>query len=64
MLVSDRNAVKTSSMDFGSTASFVVGTEGTAGAATDWKMFALGKLLHSVVSMLYELRKRCMLMYH
>ena len=35
--MSDRNAAKTSSMDFGSTALFAVGTEGAAGAATGWE---------------------------
>jgi hypothetical protein len=43
MPVSDCNAVKTSSMDFGSTASFVVGMEGTTGTATDWEDVCTGK---------------------
>lgn len=41
--MSDRNAAKTSSMDFGSTASFAVGTEGAAGAATDWEDVCTGE---------------------
>jgi hypothetical protein len=41
--VSDLNAAKTSSMDFGSTASFVVGTEGAADTATGWEDVCTGE---------------------
>jgi hypothetical protein len=40
--VSDLNAAKTSSMDFGSTTLFVLGMEGAAGAATGWEDVCTG----------------------